>query len=106
MEYKESIFEQAIIDLPFIWLDAFIKIFISIMFIELGYLIYKTTGVGSFLILNMLFLKILIFGFIYLLVLSVIVNLVIKYLLPKLKKQREKRRKKFFEELRKELKIK
>ena len=101
-EKKENKIEKVIKELPMTWFTAFISSFIILTFVQLGYLIYKTTGVGSFFLLNILFVKVFIFGFLYLLALSVIV--------PILEEKQRKRKKEFFEELskaiKKELKLK
>ena len=103
---KEDKFTEVIHSLPSTWFDVFMNVFIVIMFIEMGYLIYKTTDVGSFFLMNFLLIKIFIIGFFYLLFLSMIFYFSNKYLIPKIKEQREKRKKEFFEELKKELKLK
>ncbi len=109
-EKKENKIEKVIKELPMTWFTAFISSFIILTFVQLGYLIYKTTGVGSFFLLNILFVKVFIFGFLYLLALSVILFLVTKKIVPILEEKQRKRKKEFFEELskaiKKELKLK
>ena len=109
-EKKEDKVIKLFSSLPCILFRAFLDVFIIVILVELGYLIYKTTGVGSFFLLNFLLLKILIVGFLYLMFIYLVVYLFIKYFLPNLKEQREKRKKEFFEEvskiIKKELKSK
>lgn len=107
---KEDKVIKLLSSLPYIWFYAFINVFIMVILVELGYLIYKTTGVGSFFLLNFLLIKVLIVGFIYLWVLYLVIYLFNKYLLTSLKEKRAKRKKEFFEEvskiIKKELKSK
>ncbi|KKN17079.1 hypothetical protein LCGC14_0969570 [marine sediment metagenome] len=103
---KEDKFTEVIHLLPSIWFNAFRDALIFVMFMEMGYLIYKTTGVGSFFLANFLVIKIFIIGFIYLLVFSIIFYFFDKHLVPKMKKQREERKKEFFEEVSKIIKKK
>ncbi len=92
--------------LPLAWFNAFISAFIVVIVVEIGYLIYKMTGEGSFFVLNFVLIKVFITGLIYLLILYAVVYFADKYMVPMVKERREKRKKEFFEELKKELTLK
>ncbi len=105
-ERKVNSFEKLLSELPGIFIDIFIKIFIVIGFVELGYLIAKTTGVGSFLILNLMLIKTFIIILIYTFLIYITYSLFMQHAMPHLKKKQEQRKKEFFQELKKELKNK
>ncbi len=98
---KEDKFLEFIYSLPSIWWEAFKVAFIFIMFLDLGLILYKLFGNNiGILTLHFKMVSIFIMGLIWLLVISSL----IKYLMPRLKKAREKRKKEFFEELGKTIK--
>ncbi len=104
-EDKEKItLEKVLEQLPSAWIDIFMRVFIVVMFVEVGYLIYKTTGMTSFLILNLQLIKILIVGIIYLFIAYLVVSLFIQYGIPYFEKRQEKRKKEFIKELSIEIK--
>ncbi len=105
-ERKVNSFEKLLSEIPGVFVDMFIKIFIVIGFVELGYLISKTTGVGSFLILNLILIKTLIIIFIYTVILYIAYSLFMQYAIPYFEKRQEQRKKEFFQELKRELKKK
>ena len=97
---------EVIHNLPTLWFHTWRDAFILIMFFEMGFILYKLFELPSFLFLHLVFIKIFVFGFIYLLFLSGIVYLLQKYFIPSMRKRREERKKEFFQELKKELKKK
>jgi len=101
---KNKVFEF-VYSLPDIWWKSFRDAIIFIMFLELGLIMYKLFDIPRFIIVHLIILKVFIIGMIYLFIICTITYFLQKQI-PKMRKRREKRKKEFFEELKRELRLK